>query len=136
MAHSGFFLALEAAGTGAHPASWRRAGSRAEDLFTGRHRTSIRELIIGVTARQQFVGTPAAIAERIDAYVQSDAADSSILVPHLTPYGLDESVDRVVPERQERGSFRTEYAGTTLRDLLGPRHPHRRTTAREGAEAS
>ncbi|MFE7746202.1 LLM class flavin-dependent oxidoreductase [Nocardia sp. NPDC057455] len=37
MAHSGFFLAVEAAGTGAHPASWRRADSRAEDLFTGRY---------------------------------------------------------------------------------------------------
>ncbi|WP_280259055.1 LLM class flavin-dependent oxidoreductase [Nocardia abscessus] len=35
MAHPGFFLAVEAAGTGAHPASWRRADSRAEDLFTG-----------------------------------------------------------------------------------------------------
>ncbi|MCC3333365.1 LLM class flavin-dependent oxidoreductase [Nocardia abscessus] len=37
MAHPGFFLAVEAAGTGAHPASWRRADSRAEDLFTGRY---------------------------------------------------------------------------------------------------
>ncbi|MFI9413403.1 NtaA/DmoA family FMN-dependent monooxygenase [Nocardia gamkensis] len=108
--------------------SWR-ARAEAEGL-------SIRELIIEVTARQQFVGTPAAVAERIDAYVQSDAADGFILVPHLTPHGLDEFVDRVVPELQERGSFRTEYAGTTLRDHLGLRHPHRRTTAHEGAEAS
>ncbi|WP_280372877.1 LLM class flavin-dependent oxidoreductase [Nocardia abscessus] len=37
MAHPGFFLAVEAAGTGAHPASWRRADSRAEDMFTGRY---------------------------------------------------------------------------------------------------
>ncbi|WP_174188836.1 LLM class flavin-dependent oxidoreductase [Nocardia barduliensis] len=37
MAHSGFFLAVEMAGTGAHPASWRRADSRAEDLFTGQY---------------------------------------------------------------------------------------------------
>jgi FMN-dependent oxidoreductase (nitrilotriacetate monooxygenase family) len=99
---------------------------------------SIRELIIEVTARQQFVGTPAAVAEQIDTYVQADAADGFILVPHLTPAGLDEFVDRVVPELQERGSFRTEYTGSTLREHLGLPHPHQhnRTSAQEGARAS
>lgn len=86
---------------------------------------SIRELIIEVTARQQFVGSPAEVAADIDHYVQQDAADGFILVPHLTPHGLDEFVDKVIPELQERGSFRTEYTGTTLRDHLGLRHPHR-----------
>ncbi|MFD4462209.1 NtaA/DmoA family FMN-dependent monooxygenase [Nocardia sp. NPDC058480] len=96
---------------------------------------SIRELIIEVTARQQFIGTPTEVAEQIDHYVQADAADGFILVPHLTPAGLDEFVDTVVPELQERGSFRTEYTGTTLRDHLGLRHPHHHTVA-EGARAS
>jgi len=96
---------------------------------------SIRELIIEVTTRQQFIGTPVQVAEQIDHYVQSDAADGFILVPHLTPAGLDEFVDRVVPELQERGSFRTAYTGTTLRDHLGLRHPHHPTVA-EGARAS
>ncbi|BBY06862.1 hypothetical protein MNVI_21800 [Mycobacterium noviomagense] len=36
-----------------------------------------------------------------------------------TPHGLDEFVDKVVPLLQERGVFRTEYSGTTLRDHLG-----------------
>lgn len=80
---------------------------------------SIRELVTEVTARQQFVGTPAAIAAEIDHYVQADAADGFILVPHLTPGGLDEFVDKVVPELQDRGNFRTEYRGTTLREHLG-----------------
>ncbi len=80
---------------------------------------SIRELIIAVTSRQQFVGTPAHIADEIDNYVQADACDGFILVPHLTPHGLDEFVDRVVPLLQERGAFRTGYAGATLRDHLG-----------------
>ncbi|WP_194819399.1 LLM class flavin-dependent oxidoreductase [Nocardia sp. XZ_19_385] len=35
MADSTLFVAVELAGTGVHPASWRRADSRAEDLFTG-----------------------------------------------------------------------------------------------------
>lgn len=82
-------------------------------------RLSIRELIIEVTSRQQFVGTPAQMAEEIDRYVQSDACDGFILVPHLTPHGLDEFVAKVVPLLQERGSFRTEYRGHTLREHLG-----------------
>jgi FMN-dependent oxidoreductase (nitrilotriacetate monooxygenase family) len=85
---------------------------------------SIRELIIEVTTRTAFVGTPRSVAERINEYVQADAADGYILIPHLTPHGLDEFVDRVVPELQERGVFRTEYTGATLRDHLGlPRPP-------------
>jgi len=80
---------------------------------------SIRELVIAVTSRQQFVGTPSRIADEIDTYIQADACDGFILVPHLTPHGLDEFVDRVVPLLQERGAFRPEYAGETLRDHLG-----------------
>ena len=48
-----------------------------------------------------------------------DASDGFILVPHVTPGGLDEFADKVVPLLQERGVFRTEYTGTTLRDHLG-----------------
>jgi hypothetical protein len=51
--------------------------------------------------------------------VQADAADGYILVPHITPGGLDEFADTVVPILQERGRFRTEYSGPTLRDHLG-----------------
>jgi alkanesulfonate monooxygenase SsuD/methylene tetrahydromethanopterin reductase-like flavin-dependent oxidoreductase (luciferase family) len=80
---------------------------------------SIRELVIAVTSRQQFVGTAAQIADEIDHYVQADACDGFILVPHLTPHGLDEFVDTVVPLLQERGAFRTGYAGATLREHLG-----------------
>ena len=56
---------------------------------------------------------------------QRDAADGFILVPHVTPDGLDEFADTVVPLLQERGAFRTEYAGTTLRDHLGLSVPER-----------
>ncbi|WP_068188814.1 NtaA/DmoA family FMN-dependent monooxygenase [Mycobacterium sp. UM_CSW] len=80
---------------------------------------SIRELVIAVTSRQQFVGTPTRIADEIDTYIQADACDGFILVPHLTPHGLDEFVDRVVPVLQQRGAFRTEYSGETLREHLG-----------------
>lgn len=80
---------------------------------------SIRELIIEVTGRQTFVGTPDAVATEINDLVQADASDGFIMVPHITPGGLDEFADRVVPILQERGVFRTEYSGTTLREHLG-----------------
>ena len=80
---------------------------------------SIRELIIEVTGRQSFIGSPATVAAMINDFVQSDASDGFILVPHITPGGLDEFADTVVPLLQERGVFRTEYTGATLRDHLG-----------------
>jgi FMN-dependent oxidoreductase (nitrilotriacetate monooxygenase family) len=79
---------------------------------------SIRELVIEVTGRQTFIGTPRTVARLIDEHVQAGAADGFILVPHLTPGGLDEFVDRVVPLLQERGAFRADYTGTTLREHL------------------
>ncbi|MDP9844355.1 NtaA/DmoA family FMN-dependent monooxygenase [Streptosporangium lutulentum] len=82
-------------------------------------RLGIRDLIIEVTGRQSFIGSPARIAEEINEFVQADAADGFILVPHLTPTGLDGFVDRVVPLLQERGVFRTDYETTTLRGHLG-----------------
>ncbi|MFI6918843.1 NtaA/DmoA family FMN-dependent monooxygenase [Nonomuraea spiralis] len=86
--------------------------------LAGEKGLSIRELVIEVTGRQTFVGTPESVARQIDEHVQADAADGFILVPHLTPGGLDEFVDRVVPVLRERGVFRTKYTGTTLRDHL------------------
>ena len=80
---------------------------------------SIRELVISVVGRSNFVGTPEHVAAEIDHYVQEDASDGFILVPHLTPHGLDEFVEKVVPLLQERGSFRTSYEGSTLREHLG-----------------
>ncbi|MFD9355361.1 NtaA/DmoA family FMN-dependent monooxygenase [Streptomyces sp. NPDC060031] len=80
---------------------------------------SIRELVIETTGRQTFVGSPATVAGAIDHLVQQDAADGFILVPHLTPGGLDAFADTVVPLLQERGVFRSEYTGPTLRDHLG-----------------
>ena len=82
-------------------------------------RLTVRELVIELTGRQTFVGTPRTVADQIDEFVQTDAADGFILVPHLTPAGLDDLVDKVVPLLQEKGVFRADYTGTTLRDHLG-----------------
>jgi FMN-dependent oxidoreductase (nitrilotriacetate monooxygenase family) len=79
---------------------------------------SIRELMIEVSARQTFVGAPSTVARSINDLVQQDASDGFILVPHITPGGLDVFADTVVPLLQEWGVFRTEYTGTTLREHL------------------
>ncbi|GGM72349.1 nitrilotriacetate monooxygenase component A [Lentzea pudingi] len=82
---------------------------------------SIRDLVIDVSARQTFIGSADSVATQINDLVQADAADGFILVPHVTPGGLDEFADTVVPLLQERGVFRSEYPGPTLRDHLGIR---------------
>ncbi|WTW99077.1 NtaA/DmoA family FMN-dependent monooxygenase [Streptomycetaceae bacterium NBC_01309] len=91
---------------------------------------SSRELV-ELFGRHSFVGSPATVAGKIDELVQNDAADGVILVPHITPGGLDEFADTVVPLLQERGVFRTEYEGETLRDHLGLRPPRRSGRAPE-----
>jgi alkanesulfonate monooxygenase SsuD/methylene tetrahydromethanopterin reductase-like flavin-dependent oxidoreductase (luciferase family) len=96
-----------------------RAKAEAEDLTT-------RELIVEVMGRQSFVGSPQTVAATINDFVQADASDGFILVPHITPGGLDPFVDQVVPLLQERGVFRADYTGTTLRDHLGLTLPRAR----------
>ncbi|NYD67302.1 NtaA/DmoA family FMN-dependent monooxygenase [Agromyces atrinae] len=93
-------------------AAWRQK-AEAENL-------SIRDLVISLSSRRGFVGTPDHIASEIDRYVQSRATDGFVVVGTTNPYGLDEFVDRVVPLLQERGVYRTEYPeGATLRENLG-----------------
>lgn len=84
---------------------------------------SIRDLVIHTGNRQNFIGSPETIARTINAYVQADAADGFILVPHITPTGLDTFADKVVPLLQEQGVFRTDYEGPTLRHHLNLAHP-------------
>ena len=84
---------------------------------------SIRQTVIEASGRQSFIGTAEAVAAELDEFVQRDAADGFILQPMITPGGLDEFVDKVVPLLQERGAFRTEYRGTTLRSHLGLSEP-------------
>ncbi|MFI6964169.1 NtaA/DmoA family FMN-dependent monooxygenase [Streptomyces sp. NPDC050255] len=80
---------------------------------------SIRGTVIAATDRQPFVGSPETVAAEMTRRVTEGAADGFVLVPHLTPGGLDDFVDRVVPLLQERGVFRTAYTGSTLRSHLG-----------------
>lgn len=67
----------------------------------------------------QFVGTPAQIADQIEAGFHGGEADGYIFSAAQAPGTFDDFVDLVVPELQRRGLFRTDYTGDTLRDHLG-----------------
>ncbi|TAJ33845.1 MAG: LLM class flavin-dependent oxidoreductase [Reyranella sp.] len=73
-----------------------------------------------------MVGTPAIIADQMEEWLTTNACDGfNVMFPYL-PGGLDDFVDKVVPELQRRGLFRTEYEGTTLRENLGLPRPDNR----------
>lgn len=73
-----------------------------------------------------FVGTPATIADAMEEWLVERGSDGfNVMFPYL-PEGLDDFVDKVVPELQRRGLFRTEYSGSTLRDHLGLQRPANR----------
>ncbi|MFD0025730.1 NtaA/DmoA family FMN-dependent monooxygenase [Streptomyces sp. NPDC058382] len=84
---------------------------------------SIRQTVIEATGRQSFIGSARTVAAELTEFVTTGAADGFILVPHLTPAGLDDFVDDVVPLLQERGVFRSAYTGSTLRSHLGLAEP-------------
>ena len=89
---------------------------------------TVRQLAqrLGGYAGLAFVGTPATIADEMEEWLVSRGSDGfNVMFPYL-PEGLDDFVDRVVPELQRRGLFRTEYEGTTLRDHLGLPRPKNR----------
>ncbi len=77
-------------------------------------------------ARGHYVtaGTPEQIADLIEDWFTGGAADGFNVMPPLFPGQLDLFGAEVIPLLQRRGLFRTEYAGTTLREHYGlPRPP-------------
>ncbi len=81
-----------------------------------------------------FFGTPVAIADQMQAWVEGGASDGFMMAFPVLPDSLVEFTTTVVPELQRRGLFRTAYEGTTLRDSLGLRRPpNRYALARETA---
>ncbi|MFJ4141902.1 LLM class flavin-dependent oxidoreductase [Pseudomonas sp. NPDC089734] len=82
--------------------------------------------IAGGRGHYSLIGTPAQIADELQAWFEQGAADGfNVLVPHL-PGGLEDVARLLVPELQRRGLFRTEYEGSTLRENLGLQRPSNR----------
>jgi len=94
-----------------------------------RERLTVRELIGrlgGGRGHLTFAGTPEQVADEITHWYRSGAADGFNIMPPVLPSGLLSFVDTVVPILQERGLFRTEYEGRTLRDNYGLPRPANR----------
>jgi len=91
-----------------------------------RENLTIRQLyqaIAGARGHWTIWGTPEQIADRLEEWFINDAADGFNLMPPYLPGGLDDFVDLVLPILRQRGLFRTEYEGRTLRENLGLLRP-------------
>ena len=96
--------------------------------LAAREKLNVRQLAqrLGGYGGLSFVGTPKSIADQMEEWLLERGSDGfNIMFPYL-PEGLDDFVDRVVPELQRRKLFRREYPGTTLRDTLGLPRPENR----------
>jgi alkanesulfonate monooxygenase len=93
-----------------------------------RDNLTVRQLAarLGGFSGLKFVGTPRQIADQMEQWLVEDGSDGfNVMFPYL-PAGLDDFVDKVVPELQRREIFRTHYEGTTLRENLGLPRPRNR----------
>uniref|UniRef100_A0A8W7PS86 Luciferase-like domain-containing protein n=2 Tax=cellular organisms TaxID=131567 RepID=A0A8W7PS86_ANOCL len=116
----------ETRGSGFHGAKARQLADqwRAEAKDKG---LSIRQFVTSKTARidSTFTGSYSAVADHLAEYARVGAVDGFNISPWLIPTGLDDIVNHLVPELQERGVYPTEYRGTTLRENLGLETPVR-----------
>lgn len=91
-----------------------------------RENMTLRDLYnLTAAARGHWVttGSPRRIADTLEAWFSTGAADGFIVMPPFFPGQFDAFVDEVVPELQRRGLFRTAYEGRTLREHLGLARP-------------
>ncbi|WP_433492633.1 LLM class flavin-dependent oxidoreductase [Nocardia grenadensis] len=84
--------------------------------------------LAGARGHRVFAGTPEQVADTIEEWFRSGAADGFNVMPPYYPGGLEVFTETVVPILQQRGLFRTEYTGTTLRDHFGLPKPASRHT--------
>ncbi|GAA0460381.1 monooxygenase [Actinoplanes capillaceus] len=93
---------------------------------------TVRELIGrlgGGRGHLTFAGTPVQVADKLEHWYESGAADGFNIMAPVLPSGLAAFVDQVVPILQERGRFRTEYTGHTLREHYALPRPANTNTA-------
>ena len=89
-----------------------------------RERLTVRQLSRRIrSGHRLLVGTPEQVADTLEEWFLTRAADGFNLMPDMFPSGAEIFVDEVVPELRRRGVFRHEYRGTTLREHLGLRRP-------------
>jgi len=94
-----------------------------------RDNLTLRQLFYRVAAARGhllLVASPAEIADTLEQWFRAGAADGFNVMPPFFPGQFDAFARLVVPILQERGLFRADYTGTTLRDHLGLKRVSRR----------
>lgn len=89
-------------------------------------RLTMRQLLgrlAGARGHHVMAGTPEQVADVMEDWIDSGAADGFNLMPPLLPVMLDAFTTEVVPILRRRGRFRREYHGRTLRDHYGLQRP-------------
>jgi FMN-dependent oxidoreductase (nitrilotriacetate monooxygenase family) len=115
-----------------------KSGRQSMIDLAARENLTVRQLAqrVGGYGGLSFVGTPATIADQMEEWLMTDACDGfNVMFPYL-PAGLDDVVNKVVPELQRRGLFRQEYEGVTLRENLGLPRPANRFFAQNLEQAA
>jgi FMN-dependent oxidoreductase (nitrilotriacetate monooxygenase family) len=105
-----------------------KSGRERAIALAQRENLTVRQLAqrLGGYGGLSMVGTPKSIADTMQEWLETEASDGfNVMFPYL-PAGLDDFVDRVVPELQRRQIFRSDYAGKTLREHLGLPRPTNR----------
>ncbi|NDV49205.1 MULTISPECIES: LLM class flavin-dependent oxidoreductase [unclassified Salipiger] len=98
---------------------------------------TMRELITHYARRHTgngLTGTPVQIADFMQEWFETRAADGFILMFPTLPSSLEDFTRLVVPELRRRGLFREEYEAGTLRGNLGISEPGNRYTLSRAAE--
>ena len=86
----------------------------------------LAQYVGGSFSTLEMTGTAQDVASEMEEWLYSGGCDGfNIMFPYL-PGGLDDFVQKVVPELQKRGLFRTAYEGRTLRENLGLPRPANR----------
>jgi alkanesulfonate monooxygenase len=108
------------------PESNASKSGQARTMEMGRRENlTVRQLAqrLGGYSGLAMLGTPEMIADEMQEWLETEASDGfTIMFPYL-PGGLDDFTTKVVPILQERGLFRREYEGATLRENLGLPRP-------------
>ncbi|MBO1002765.1 LLM class flavin-dependent oxidoreductase [Pseudogracilibacillus auburnensis] len=90
-----------------------------EDLKVG----DLYKRFFGAAKKDAFIGTPTQVADEIETWYTERATDGFMIQFRLLPRDLEDFVELVVPILQDRGLFRKEYTGSTLREHLGLAKP-------------
>lgn len=91
-----------------------------------RENLSVRQLLGrlgGGRGHNVVIGTPEQVADLMETWFTQGAADGFNVMAPALPSGLEAFIESVVPILRERGLFREEYDGTTLRDHYGLPRP-------------